>query len=181
MKRLLSLSFVLGSLLASCNAVPADAANKPFVKEDYAHLYFAGNDIYGMPVLYSDFSSLDRSSFVEPDDVKEIEEISFDGVFWMRVYVASAEEPIAHVPSNGLGNDSSLAGDSSLANEAIPQDAGASEFVDPSQPIIDYENLDPFEGEEPGTLFAVHFDFWRSVRYAVYPATLYVYSYEAIR
>ena len=124
MKRLLALSIVLGSLLASCNAVPTSAGDKPFAKEDYAHLYFAGNDIYGMPVLYSDYSSLDRSSFTEPDDVKEIEEIAFDQVFWERVYVASAEEPSVHVPSDGLGNDSSLAADSSLANEAVCQDSG---------------------------------------------------------
>lgn len=181
MKRLLALSIVLGSLLASCNAVPTSAGDKPFAKEDYAHLYFAGNDIYGMPVLYSDYSSLDRSSFADPDDVKEIEEIAFDQVFWERVYVASAEEPSVHVPSDGLGNDSSLAADSSLANEAVCQDSGDAEFTDPRKPTIDSENLDSFEGEAPGTLFAIHFDFWRSVKYAVYPATLYVYSYEAIR
>ena len=95
--------------------------------------------------------------------------------------VVSAEEPSVHVPSDGLGNDSSLAADSSLANEAVCQDSGDAEFVDPRKPTIDSENLDPFEGEAPDTLFAIHFDFWRSVKYAVYPATLYVYSYEAIR
>ena len=130
---------------------------------------------------YSDYSSLDRSSFADPDDVKEIEEIAFDQVFWERIYVASAEEPIVQVPPNGLGNDSSLAADSSLANEAVCQDSGDAEFADLRKPTIDSENLDSFEGEAPGTLFAIHFDFWRSVKHAVYPATLYVYSYEAIR
>ncbi len=175
MKRILVISSAFAFFLLSCTAVPSEAgADGGFAKEDYAHLYFAGNDISGTPVLYSNFDFLDRSGFEDVDDFRNVDRATLEEGKWFRVYVSDADAHRPAIPASGSAPSTSYAAPIDSASE------GSIGALDPLNPVFDEENTTPFEDGAPGTLFLIHFDYRRSHEHYVYPATLYVYSYEVL-